>query len=248
MSRRGARTREPAASAARITEGDDASERAVSGGGQPATEPEPAHGELPAETPAAGVEPAFDTPQERLAWLRQRIIGESSDVMARIELARLHVQRGEHQLAVEQYEAARAEHPDSVEAALGLAETLVAMNRFDAAERELRRLLRLQPDNGRAHQQLGIANFRRGLYLQAEQDLQRALELLPESAALFYYRGEALNQLNRVDEAIAMMERALQLDTSNARAYYVMGILYDKKRQPQEAAVMYRRAREVTAS
>lgn len=186
-------------------------------------------------------------PQERLAWLRERVLVNAGDVPARRDLGQLHATRGEYQLALEQYEAVRAIQPDNVEVVLEVADMLIAMNRFDAAERELRRLLKAQPELGRAWQLLGIANFRRGLYAQAEQDLGRALELLTESAAAFFYRGEALNQLDRLDEAMAMLQRSLQLDPANARAYYVMGILYDKKIQPQEAAAMYRRAREVAA-
>jgi len=172
---------------------------------------------------------------------------DGKDVVARRELARLLVQRGELALALEHYEAAKALTPEDPTLALELAETLVALRRFDPAERELRRLIRSQPDNGAAHLQLGIANLRRGLYAQAEQDLERATTLLPELALAFFYRGEALNQLDRVDLALSMMERSVQLDPTHGRAYYVMGILYDKKNLPQEAAALFRKAREAGA-
>lgn len=214
---------------------------------RPVTVPEPAVTDDDQAGPALPDAGPAD-PQQRLTWLRERVLRNSADVAARRQLGQLLLQRGELALALDQYEAARAAQPDDTGVQLEQAEVLIALNRFDAVERDLRRIVKLHPENGRAHQLLGIANFRRGRYTQAEQDLGRALELMPDAATAYFYRGESLNQLNRVDDALAMIERAVQLDPGNARAYYVMGILYDKKSQPQEAAVMFRRAREVGAS
>ena len=184
-------------------------------------------------------------PAARLAELRRRVLADGNDVEARRRLGQLLAGRGELPLALEQYEAARELKPEDPNLVLDVAETLIALRRFDPAERELRRLLKFQPSNGAAYLQLGISNFRRGLYAQAEEELERATELLPEVASAFLYRGEALNQLSRLDEAMAVLERTVQLDPGNSKAYYLMGILYDKKNLPREAAVLYRRAREV---
>jgi tetratricopeptide (TPR) repeat protein len=243
MRRKGLRARHPAE--AHVAAGEPAALEGM-------IMPEEGSSEAPEAAAPAGVQGEPEAalpqdPQERLAWLRERVLVHAGDVQARRDLGQLHATRGEHQLALEQYEAARALQPDNVDVVLEVADMLIAMNRFDVAERELRRVLKAQPEQGRAWQLLGIANFRRGLYAQAEQDLGRALEQLTASAPAFFYRGEALNQLDRVDEAMAMLQRSLQLDPANARAYYVMGILYDKKSQPQEAAAMYRRAREIAA-
>ena len=200
----------------------------------------------PADAPPAL--PLPSDPEELLGHYRQRVLANGHDVEARHELGRLHAARGELQQAAEQYEAARAVAPEDPRLLLEYAETQIALRRFDVAERELRRLLKLFPENGGAYLQLGIASLRRGLYAQAEQELRRAVELLPASAAGYFYRGEALNQLERMDEALEMLERAAQLDPENARAFYVMGILYDKKGRPQEAAALYRKAREVAGT
>jgi superkiller protein 3 len=186
-------------------------------------------------------------PAAELAECRRRVLANGGDVEARRRLARLLVGRGELAQALEHYEAARAAAPEDPVLVLEHAETLVGLKKFDPAERELRRLLRFQPNNGAAFLQLGIASLRRGLYAQAEQELQRATELLPNVANAFFYRGEALNQLSRLDEAMEMLQRTVQLDPGNARAYYMMGILHDKKNQPNEAAALYRKAREVGA-
>jgi Flp pilus assembly protein TadD len=176
---------------------------------------------------------------------RDVVLRDPSNVAVRQRLARIYEVRGEPLLAMEQLEAARGVQPENVSLVVDLANAQIALRRFDAAERELRRALKFQPDSARVHLGLGVISFRRGLYAQAEQELRRSLELDAESASAYFYRGEALNQLSRVDEAIDMLLRATQLEPDNARAYYVMGILYDKKGRPQEAAAMYRKAREV---
>ena len=205
----------------------------------------------PVAAPAVLPEPvaAVETDSvKRFLQLRQRVLEEPSDVAARIELGQRHDARGEALLALEQYEAAAAAAPEDSNAALHYAQALTALNRFDIAEREVRRALRSDADNGALHMQLGIISYRRGLYTQAELELKRAIELAPNQAAAYFHRGESLNQLSRIDEALDMLERGIVLDPNHARAYYMMGILYDRKSRPQEAAAMYRRAREVASA
>lgn len=179
---------------------------------------------------------------------RAMLLERPHDVDLRLQLAKLYEARGEALMALEQYEAAREVDDGDVRVLLDLAVTLAGLRRFDAAERELRRVLKLDPLNADAYAHLGMVSFRRGLYAQAELELKRAIELDPDCALGYFYRGESLNQLNRVDEALEMLEMAAQLLPANPRTYYLMGILFDKKSRPEEAAAMYRKAREVAAA
>lgn len=231
MRRRLARERQPAELGARGAAHDAAD--------TPSTEPDldvHAKARPPIPEPPPGMDP--------VDYWRDAVLTESSSSEARRRLAYALLARGEEVLAAEQLEAARAAQPDDVTLLVELAQIQTSLRRFDAAERELRRGLKVYPDVSDVHLSLGIISYRRGLYTQAEQELKRAVELDSESAAAFFYRGEALNQLNRADEALEMLERAARLQPGNARTYYLMGIVYDKKSRPQEAAAMYRRARE----
>jgi Flp pilus assembly protein TadD len=210
---------------------------------EPAEEPaeleEPAPAELLPEPPSgASVEAIVDH------W-REVVLRNPASAEARRRLARTLESRGEATLAVEQLEAARAQEPENVDLIVELAQAQTALRRFDAAERELRRALKLQPDSSAVYLSLGVISLRRGLYTQAEQELRRATDLDPESGTALYYRSEALNQLSRVDEALDTLSRAAQLQPNDPRSYYLMGILYDKKAQPSQAGAMYRKAREV---
>lgn len=177
--------------------------------------------------------------------LRALLLDDPSQASLRFRLGRLYDRLGDHLLALEQLEAARARREDDVDVLVSLGGTLVALGRYDQAEREVRRALRLDPERSDVHANLGILHFKRGLYSQAELELRRATELDPGSAVALFYRGEALNQLGKVDEALEMLQRAVALDRHNAKAFYTMGILYDKKNLRRQAEAMYRKAREV---
>jgi tetratricopeptide (TPR) repeat protein len=179
---------------------------------------------------------------------RELLLEQPSHVELRSTLGMLYESRGQPDMALEQYEAVRDLEPENVTNLVRMANTLAALNRFEFADRELRRAIKLDPACSAAYCGLGVIFFRRGLYVQAELELKRAIELDQHAALAYHYRGEALNQLSRVDEALAMLERAAQLQPDHARTFYVMGILFDKKNRPQEAAAMFRKAREVTAA
>lgn len=225
-------------------------ERAQEAGHEPPAQEHEARSTEAAEDPRLAEARALagKDPVRAIAVYRSILLDRPRDVRVRTELGRLYDRRGEHHLALEQFEAARDAAPDDVGVMVDHANALAAVGRYDAAERELRRALRLEPSRPEVHASLGIINFRRGVYGQAEQELKRAIDLDPSSAAAFHYRGESLNQLGRIDEALAMLERAVQLEPRHARTFYVMGIVFDKKGRPQEAAAMYRKAREISAA
>jgi len=233
------------------TAGDDAPpgmEAVAESGVEPGVKPGVEPGVEPVREIVAA--PRADEPDARLSdeatltYWRNSVLRDPSNVMARRRLARALELGGASLLAVEQLEAAHAVQPDDIELIVELAHAQIALRRFDAAERELKRGLRLSPDSAPVHLALGIISFRRGRYAQAELEMKRVLELDPENGSAYFYRGEALNQLSRLDEALDMLQRATSLQPGNSRAYYVMGILYDKKSRRPEASEMYRKARE----
>ncbi len=183
-----------------------------------------------------------------IALYRELLFDDPRNLKARNNLGVIYDRRGDHTLALEQFEAARDIDADNVDVLLNVAAALAALRRYDPAEKELRRAHRLEPGRADVHASMGILSFRRGLYGQAELELKRALDLDPGHATAYFYRGECLNQLGRVDEALRMLERSVQLHPHNPRAYFTMGILFDRKHLPQQAAAMYRKAREITAA
>lgn len=155
------------------------------------------------------------------------------------------VEQGSHAEAAEAYAALLAASPDDVRALLGAGAALTALSRYDAAEKELRRALRLAPDLADVHHQLGLVLFKRGVYAAAATELRRAVELDPGCGPAYVVLGEALNQLAESDQALEALENAARIQPENSRAYWAMGIAYDRKGKHDRAAEMYRLSREV---
>ena len=184
--------------------------------------------------------------EEAIAAYREVLYEDAQNLKARNDLGVLLDEIGSHELALEQFEAARAIEPENVEVLTNLGAALGALGRYDEAERELRRAQRLEPDSVGVRASLGVLLFRRGLYAQSEAELRWVCERDETHGPAHFYRGEALNRLGRWDQALEALERAVHLQPHNARAFYTMGILYDRKHLPREAQAMYRRARELS--
>ncbi len=164
---------------------------------------------------------------------------------SRHERARRLTAEGRHAEVVELYSAAVATDPQDVGALLGLGSALLSLSRYEGAEKELRRALRIAPEMGTVRYQLGLTLYKRGVYSAAATELRRVVELDSGNAAAYLLLGEALNQLGDPDAAIEVLEQALRLQPENGRVYYALGISYDRKGLPDRAAEMYRRSREL---
>lgn len=172
---------------------------------------------------------------------------EEDPVAVRMQRAEQLLAGGQPANAADAYAAVVQAHPDNVRALLGLAGALSAQNKFEAAEKELRRAVKLAPDSAEVHHQLGSTLYRRGVYAAAATALRRALELDPANGATYVILGEALNQMAESEQALEALENAVRIQPDSARAYYAMGIAYDRKGNPDRAAEMYRMSREVSA-
>ncbi|WP_036228671.1 tetratricopeptide repeat protein [Marinobacterium jannaschii] len=80
---------------------------------------------------------------------------------------------------------------------------------FDLAEKDLRRILQLEPDNAMAQNALGYTlTLHTRRYKEALQLISKALEQRPDDAAIIDSMGWVLFKLGRVEEALPYLERA----------------------------------------
>lgn len=219
--------------------------------------------ELPRGT---GVDPhaeAPEAPAERLLRLAREAArsGRGSDALVafdelfaaepghltgRIECARLHESRGEHDEAGEHLSAAVRLHPELPEALLARGAFLARRKLHPDAEADLQKAVRLAPESADAHFALGFALWLRGVAAEAVGHLRRAAALDPARADVVYYLGEALHQAGDEPGALEALERAAALDATNPKPFHLMGRVLDRLGRPEEAREMYRRAREVS--
>ena len=103
------------------------------------------------------------------------------------------------------------------------AEDLAAKGQLDEAIAEWEKALAIEPENGRAHNNLGVLLARQGRYAEAIPHYEEALKLDPQYFAIHHNLGRALAAVGRLDEAIAHLETALEHSPDRADVHQSLG-------------------------
>jgi tetratricopeptide (TPR) repeat protein len=138
-----------------------------------------------------------------------------------------------------------AEAPDAL---CNLANTLVALERYDEAERHYARSLELRLEFWEARLNRAIAYARRGRRAEANAELERCLDAKPDYLAALWNlavlraqeEGGNASVLDRVDRAIAA-------DPESPRIRMLLGDLFLLQRRFEDAVTAYRAVIEVDA-
>ena len=100
---------------------------------------------------------------------------------------------------------------------------LAAKGHLDEAIAEWKKALAIEPDDPRAHNNLGVALARQGRYDEAIPHYEKALELDPQYVIIHLNLGRALAAKGRLDEAIAHLETAVAHSPDNADVQQSLG-------------------------
>jgi serine/threonine-protein kinase len=106
-----------------------------------------------------------------------------------------------------------------------------------AAERQFRRALELDPDDADAHLFLAHLRSNQGRHDEAIREAERALELEPFNARFNALLGQFLVHAGRNDEAIAKLSATLALDPNHVLSRMFLATAYIEKRMYPEAIV-----------
>jgi protein O-GlcNAc transferase len=196
-----------------------------------------------ADAQAAGPHPA-----EAAALYRELLAAEPAHVDARLRLARLLVRLDEHEEAVRLLTDALHHAPDQTEFLVLRGGIHGHLRLYEAADTDLRRVLRLHPSHAPAHLELGRLLSRKGLVAEASSHFRQSLEHQPDNARAYACLGDTLNQAGDLPSARTALERAVQLDPQDAKAHHLLGRVYDRLGHPDEARAMYERSRELTGA
>jgi tetratricopeptide (TPR) repeat protein len=164
-----------------------------------------AHGQLAHALFATG---QYDEAEQVLRSYNDRYPG---DFDVNMELAYIYHERGDYKSALPRYRAAVYANSKSIDARVGLAKTLTALDRIDSAIRvydealEIRGLTRQMEPVIVAQANLLI---QKGKYDRTLKLVERAAKNFPETPGLACARGMALAGEGRYDEAIAAFSQA----------------------------------------
>ena len=161
--------------------------------------------------------------------------------------ARAHVELGSSYLALKKY--AQAEEAflkarsikDESCASCGLGLTYYRLGRHDAAEKEFKRAMSLNPDDSCAYDQSGRMYYDLGKYPEAIAAFKRALTLNP-SFGTYFYLGNSYVYARDYEPGVDAYKKAIQLNSKDVSVHIQLGVAYDYLRRFKEAAATYEQA------
>jgi serine/threonine protein kinase/Flp pilus assembly protein TadD len=117
---------------------------------------------------------------------------------------------------------------------------------WEAAEREFKRAIELNPGNSSAYHL--NAEYLRIMerFEEAIEEIKRSLKLDPFHIMLHALLGRILADSGRWDEAIEQFHKTLELDPNYAPTHWMVGLPYQHKGRYDEAIAAYRKAIELT--
>lgn len=120
--------------------------------------------------------------------------------------------------------------------------------RLAEAESIYKDVLRADPANGPAHNNLGIAYRAHGKLDEANACYRRALKIDANDASAHANLANVLYDQGKVDDAFASYRRALEIDPDNADTHYNLGIALKGQGRIDESIARCRRALEIKPS
>ncbi len=100
----------------------------------------------------------------------------------------------------------------SVEDLLKLSWVYYSEGKLDVAEKLLRGLATIDPENSLTHSALGAVLCRKGDNEEAIRELNTALELNSQDISAYVNRGEAYFRLGKLEESVNDFKKAIELD------------------------------------
>jgi len=172
----------------------------------------------------------------RLAEARAHLQNQPGDaeVKRRYLLAEAQLLRdaGQPQQAFDLLEAALLKAPDDTDLLYESAMLAERLDRVDAMETRLRKLIALEPEHAHAYNALGYSLADRGLRLEeAEQLIARAVELAPQDPFILDSLGWVRFRRGDNSGAIAVLEQAYGLRSDPEIAAHLGEVLWSLNRQ-----------------
>ncbi len=122
---------------------------------------------------------------------------------------------------------ALVEHPEDPDLIYDLGMTAEKLDRIDLMEVQMRKLIKLQPDNAQAYNALGYSLADRNIRLEeARQLIEKALSLAPDDASIIDSLGWVQYRLGNNAQAIESLQRAYGLRNDPEIAVHLGEVLW----------------------
>ena len=122
------------------------------------------------------------------------------------------------------------------------ADELEIAGRQQEAIKQHQQALQIEPENARAHNNLGYELLQAGKIEEAIAHFEQAVRINPDYVEAHCNLGIALAQTGRIEEAVAHFKQALRTNPDYAEAYNDLGITLKREGKIEEAVAHYEQA------
>lgn len=138
-----------------------------------------------------------------------------------------------------------SQDPLGANAILDEAARLLLGNKWQRAERRLRKVLKADPGNAQALHLTGVARHRAGKANQARRFVKRAIETDPRDASFHVTLAQILDEAGDLPAAAAAYERAISLDPLDAESFFALANAWKQMGHFDVAVKYYEKALEI---
>lgn len=130
--------------------------------------------------------------------------------------------------------------PGDPDAGYYLGQTLIQLEKYEAAEKIFRQLLEAEPTSGQALLGLGITQYNQGKFNDALASLTAAEQPLPGDPLVQYYLGLVYQELEAFDQSSVRFRQAMRLSPDlTLSSYYYSGIAHYRRGSLEEAKAAF---------
>lgn len=164
--------------------------------------------------------------------------------LARENLGKALLEKGELTRAIEQFEDTVKRYPGYVDAHFNLGTALMQTNRLQEAVDQFEETIRLNSYHTDAYDNLGATLLMMGHPEQAMERFRQALAI-SDYAQPHNDMGNALLQMGRMEEAIAEYQKALAIDPDVAQLHDNLGLVLTQQKRIPEAVEQFEIAAKI---
>jgi tetratricopeptide (TPR) repeat protein len=154
-------------------------------------------------------------------------------------------QQGLHEAGIENIRRAIDVQPRVEIMWENLIEIFLTLGRNRDAADAAKRLLQLNPNNGKGYFNLGRAFWGLGNLESSVTNFRRVLQLNPNSMDAYINLANVLRKLGKLDEAAHGLRHALSLSQGSAQAHFNLGLVLHDQGKIEEAIHSFRKALEI---
>jgi tetratricopeptide (TPR) repeat protein len=167
-----------------------------------------------------------DTPQA-VTHFEQYLLAQPDDLETRFHLARLYLQQGSNEKALESLQAMYRARPETPGLAAALGDVCALLKKFPESEKFYREALATSPREPDLHRALGRTLLDEQKYAAAETEFRAALKLDPHHLEAAKGLASSLYLQERYAEAIPVLEAVARAPGPPVILFFTLASCYD---------------------